>query len=80
MNHQVPGENSDASDLEGLSSIADAAEDSVRDLADTGQGFEADVIEGVERAADHPERPARAHQDPHAQGFAVDEPDIHDIV
>jgi len=80
MNHPLPSAHTDASDLEGLSSIADAADESVSELVDTGQGFEADVIEGVERAADQPEQPTRTHQDPHAHGAAADEPDIHDMV
>jgi hypothetical protein len=50
-------------DAQGLSSIAEAADESVDELADTGQAYEAEVIEGVEDAADHPERPVHAHQD-----------------
>jgi hypothetical protein len=48
-------------DAEGLSSIADAADESVEELADTEQAFEAEVISGVEDAADHPERPVHTH-------------------
>jgi hypothetical protein len=47
-------------DTQGLSEVADAADESVEDLADTGQAYEAGIIEGVEDAADHPERPVRA--------------------
>lgn len=48
---------------QGLSRYADAAAESVEDLADSGQALEADVISGVEEAADHPERPVRTHED-----------------
>jgi hypothetical protein len=48
-------------DAQGLSEVADAADESVEDLADTGQPYEAEVIEGVEDAADHPERPVPSH-------------------
>jgi hypothetical protein len=49
-------------DGQGLSSIADAATESVEELVDTGQAFEADVVTGIEDAADHPERPVRTHE------------------
>lgn len=48
-------------DAQGLSEVADAADESVEELADTGQPYEAEVIEGVEDAADHPERPVPTH-------------------
>lgn len=46
---------------EGLSSEADANEESVEELADTDQAFESAAIEGVEDAANHPERPTHTH-------------------
>ena len=49
-------------DEQGLSSIEDAADESVQELADEGQAYEADVIDGVEDAADHPEQPVRSHE------------------
>jgi len=48
---------------QGLSRYAEAGGESVEDLADSGQALEADVIAGVEDAADHPERPVRTHED-----------------
>jgi hypothetical protein len=48
-------------DTQGLSGVADAADESVEELADTGQPYEAEVIDGVEDAADHPERPVPPH-------------------
>jgi hypothetical protein len=48
-------------DPQGLSGIADAGDLSVEELADTDQAFEAEITEGVEDAADHPERPVHTH-------------------
>ena|SRR5205807_8679689 len=46
-----------------LSPVEDAEEESVEELADTGQGFESDAVDGIEDAADHPERPTHTHQE-----------------
>jgi hypothetical protein len=62
-------------DPQGLSQVADAADESVEELADTGQAFEAEVIEGVEDAADHPEQPVRTHETPAWPGDDEPEPD-----
>jgi hypothetical protein len=48
-------------DSQRLSSIADAADASVQELADSDQAMEAGIVEGVEDAADHPERPVHTH-------------------
>jgi hypothetical protein len=50
-------------DPQSLSQIADASEESVEELADTDQAFEAEVVEGLEDAADHPERPVHTHDE-----------------
>jgi len=52
-----------AGDLEGLSAVEDADSESVQELAEEGQGFEAGIIEGVERAEEEPEKPMRARRD-----------------
>ena len=44
-------------DAQGPSPIADDADESVEELAGDGQAYEAEAVEGVEDAADHPERP-----------------------
>ena len=49
-------------DTQGLSQIADAAAESVEELADTDQAYEAEAIGGVEDAADHPERPVHSSE------------------
>ena len=48
---------------EGLSTEPDATEDSVEDLSDTDQAIEAAAVEGIEDAADHPERPTHTHEE-----------------
>jgi len=48
-------------DSQRLSSIEDASEESVEELADTDQAMEASAVEGLEDAADHPERPTHTH-------------------
>jgi hypothetical protein len=48
---------------QGLSEIADANEESVEELADADQALEAASVEGVEDAADHPERPTHTHEE-----------------
>jgi hypothetical protein len=50
-------------DTQGLSQIADAANESVEGLADSGQVYEAGVVEGLENAADHPASPVRTRED-----------------
>ncbi len=42
---------------------AEADSESVQELADTDQALEAGIVEGVEDAADHPERPVHTHLD-----------------
>lgn len=52
-------------DTQGLSDIEDVSEESVKELIESDQAFEADVVEGSEDAADHPERPVHTHLDYH---------------
>jgi hypothetical protein len=48
---------------QGLSEVSDVNGESVEELADTDQAFESAAVEGVEDAADHPERPTHTHQE-----------------
>ena len=50
-----PDSGGQSRDTQGLSEIADAADESVEERADTGQDDEAEVVEGVEDGADHPQ-------------------------
>lgn len=52
-----------AGDAQRLSSVEESNEESVEELADTDQAFEAAAVEGVEDAADHPERPVHTHEE-----------------
>jgi hypothetical protein len=45
----------------GLSNIEDANEESVDELAETDQAFEANAVLGVEEAADRPEKEVQTH-------------------
>jgi hypothetical protein len=46
-----------------LSDLEDANDESVEELADTDQAMEAAAVEGIEDAADHPERPVHTHEE-----------------
>ena len=50
-------------DSQQLSEIEDSNEESVEELAESGQAMESSVIDGVEDAADHPERPVHTHEE-----------------
>ena len=46
-----------AGDTQGLSQATNASEETVEELAEAGQDYEAGIQEGIEDAADHPEKP-----------------------
>jgi hypothetical protein len=46
-----------------LSTTEDVDNESVEELADSDQALEAARVEGLEDAADHPERPAHTHNE-----------------
>jgi hypothetical protein len=50
-------------DSQRLSRVANASESSVEELADDDQAIEAAAVDGVEDAADHPERPTHTHEE-----------------
>jgi hypothetical protein len=50
-------------DAQGLPQTADADEESVEELAETDQAYEAEAVDGLEDAADHPERPVNTRED-----------------
>jgi hypothetical protein len=51
-------------DTQALPPESDVADESVKELAEDGQPYEAGIIAGVEDAGNHPERPVRSHEDP----------------
>jgi hypothetical protein len=50
-------------DTQGLSQIAEVDEESVGELVETDQICEAEAVEGIQDAGDHPERPVRTRED-----------------
>jgi hypothetical protein len=50
-------------ELQQMSLVEEASEESVEELADTNQSLEAAIVDGVEDAADHPERPVHTHEE-----------------
>ena len=54
----------DSGDLEGLSRAPEADSESVDELVDEGNAFEADAVAGVEEAGDSDEKEVRTHEVP----------------
>lgn len=50
-------------DDQGLSRVADVDTESVAELVETDQAYEAEAVEGIEDAGNHPERPVRTRED-----------------
>ncbi|MGA3092737.1 MAG: hypothetical protein ABSD75_29425 [Terriglobales bacterium] len=48
-------------DLQQVSDVEEATDQSVEELAETDQALEAAAVDGVEDAADHSERPVHTH-------------------
>jgi hypothetical protein len=51
-------------DLQGLSDVESADSESVDELIEEGNAFEAEVVSGVERAGDNDEKEVRTHEVP----------------
>jgi hypothetical protein len=49
-------------DAQGLSQISDSDEESIGELAETDQAYEAGTVDGLEDAANHPERSVRTRE------------------
>lgn len=50
-------------DPQGLSDLEEANDESVEELAETDQAYEASIVEGVEDAGDHPGRQVHTHEE-----------------
>lgn len=48
----MPGTGGQSGDIQGLSGVEDVDSESVRELAEEGQDYEAGIIDGVENAPD----------------------------
>ena len=62
------GSGGQSGDVQGISEARDAASESVEELLEEGNAFEAEAVAGVERAGDEDEKEVRAHE--------VDEDDV----
>ena len=58
-----PESGGQSGDTQGLAEESGASDESVEELAEDDQAFEAGVVEGVEEAGNHPERPVQSHED-----------------
>jgi len=54
----------ESGDLQGLSNVESADSESVDELLEEGNAFEAEVVKGVEDAGDADEKPVRTHEVP----------------
>jgi hypothetical protein len=61
-------------DIQGISNIAEADPESVEELLDDGQAFEAEVVSGVEDAQDEREVPSRGRLEGRLEDLDEDEP------
>ena len=68
-----PGSAGQSGDVQGLSRVPRSASQSVEELAETDQSYEASILEGVEDAGEHPEYPVRSHSEEMADDS--DQPD-----
>jgi hypothetical protein len=62
------GSGGQSGDVQGISEVQDAASESVEELLEEGNAFEAEAVAGVERAGEEDEKEVRAHE--------VDEDDV----
>ncbi|MGH9377624.1 MAG: hypothetical protein ACRD1I_02375 [Terriglobia bacterium] len=60
--NQGSGSAGQSGDLQGLSGIADADSESVEELIEEGQSYEAEVVSGVENASDAAEEPVKTRE------------------
>jgi len=60
----TPGAGGQSGDTQGLSGLADADSESIQELVEEGQAFEAGLIEGVEDASDPDEAEVRTKEVP----------------
>jgi hypothetical protein len=57
----IPDVGGHSGDMQGVSQAVDAAEESVEELAAEGQDYEAQILQGVADATDHPGKPVPNH-------------------
>jgi hypothetical protein len=57
-----PGSGGQSGDLEGISDVEGASSESVAELLEEGQAFEAGIVSGIENAPDADQGPVRTHE------------------
>ena len=68
---EVPPADEDSGDVEGLSKVPEASSESVEELVDEGQYFEAEVVDGVENAPPADVAEVTTHERPQVEGESV---------
>ena len=68
---EVPSAEEDSGDLEGLSEDEEASSESVEELVDEGQYYEAEVVDGVENVPPADEAEVHTHERPEVEGESV---------
>ncbi len=71
-----PDSGGQSGDTEGLSDDAEASDESVEELVESGQYFEAEVIDGVENAPLADEAEVTTHERPEVQGESVPDEEL----
>jgi hypothetical protein len=64
VNRPEPLDGGESGDLQGLSNVESADSESVDELLEEGNAFEADAVKGVEDAGDFEEREVHTHEVP----------------
>ena len=73
---EVPSADVESGDDEGLDSDAEASAESVQELVDEGQYFEAEVVDGVENVPPADEAEVTTHERPEVEGESVPDEEL----
>jgi transcription termination/antitermination protein NusA len=73
---EAPSADEDSGDLEGLSDEAEASAESVEELVDEGQYYEAEVVDGVENVLPADEAEVHTHERPEVEGESVPDEEL----
>ena len=73
---EVPADEVESGDIEGLSTNAEASSESVEELVDEGQYFEAEVVDGVENAPPADVAEVTTHERPAVEGESVPDEEL----
>ena len=73
---EVPAEEVESGDLEGLPTEPEASSESVEELVDEGQYFEAEVVDGVENAPPADVAEVHTHERPEVEGESVPDEEL----